>query len=169
MRCSSPRTTATGLLRDDAGRVTGVRTDRPDGDLTAPLVIACDGVNSFLAKEAGLYPDAVPENFTLGAKEVLALPREEIDKRFGLTGHEGADFEIVGCTRGIPGGGFVYTNLDSIAVGVVLQRHRAGRGQGAARGADRRPQAPPDGRAARSRAPTSRSTRPTSSPRPATT
>ena len=48
-------------------------------------VIACDGVNSFLAKEAGLYPHAVPENFTLGAKEVLALPREEIDKRFGLT------------------------------------------------------------------------------------
>ena len=38
------------------------------------MVIACDGVNSFLAKEAGLYPHAVPENFTLGAKEVLALP-----------------------------------------------------------------------------------------------
>ncbi|HEX7442997.1 MAG TPA: FAD-dependent monooxygenase, partial [Acidimicrobiales bacterium] len=113
-------TTATGLQRDDAGRVTGVRTDRPDGDLTASVVIACDGVNSFLAKEAGLYPHAVAENFTLGAKEVLALPRDEIDKRFGLSGHEGADFEIVGCTRGIPGGGFVYTNLDSIAVGVVL-------------------------------------------------
>jgi len=113
-------TTATSLLRDGAGRVTGVRTDRPDGDLRASLVIACDGVNSFLAKEAGLYPHAVPENFTVGAKEVLALPREEIDKRFGLSGHEGADFEIVGCTRGIAGGGFVYTNLDSIAVGVVL-------------------------------------------------
>ncbi len=115
-------TTATGLLRDRAGHICGVRTDRPDGDLTASLVIACDGVNSFLAKEAGLYPNenAVAENFTLGAKEVLALPREEIEKRFGLRGHEGADFEIVGCTQGIAGGGFVYTNLDSVAVGVVL-------------------------------------------------
>ena len=113
-------TTATALLRDASGRICGVSTDRPEGDLTARVVIACDGVNSFLAKEAGLYPHAVPENFTLGAKEVLALPREEIEKRFGLRGHEGADFEIVGCTRGIPGGGFVYTNLDSIAVGVVL-------------------------------------------------
>ena len=113
-------TTATGLLRDPSGRVVGVRTDRPDGDLTARLVIACDGVNSFLAKEAGMYPGAVPENFTLGAKEVLALPRDEIEKRFALTGNEGADFEIVGCTRGIPGGGFIYTNLESIAVGVVL-------------------------------------------------
>ena len=113
-------TTAIGLLRDASGRVIGVRTDRPDGDLTAPVVIACDGVNSFLAKEAGLYPRAVPENFTLGAKEVLALPREEIEKRFGLTGNEGADFEIVGCTKGIAGGGFIYTNLESVAVGVVL-------------------------------------------------
>ena len=113
-------TTATGLLRDSTGRVVGVRTDRPDGDLRARLVIACDGVNSFLAKEAGMYPKAVPENFTVGAKEVLALPRDEIEKRFGLTGNEGADFEIVGCTRGIAGGGFIYTNLESIAVGVVL-------------------------------------------------
>lgn len=113
-------TTATSLLRDPSGRVNGVRTDRPDGDLTASVVIACDGVNSFLAKEAGLYPGAVPENFTLGAKEVLGLPRDEIEKRFALTGNEGADFEIVGCTRGIPGGGFIYTNLESIAVGIVV-------------------------------------------------
>jgi electron transfer flavoprotein-quinone oxidoreductase len=115
-------TTATGLLRDRSGRVCGVRTDRPDGDLTASLVIACDGVNSFLAKEAGLYPaaNATPANFTLGAKEVLALPADEIDRRFGLRDREGADFEIVGCTGGIAGGGFIYTNLDSVAVGVVL-------------------------------------------------
>jgi len=113
-------TTAVGLLKDRAGQICGVRTDRPDGDLTASVVIACDGVNSFLAKEAGLYPDVSPDNYTLGAKEVLALPREEIEKRFGLRGHEGADFEIVGCTQGIAGGGFLYTNLDTISVGVVL-------------------------------------------------
>src|SRR3954463_6218351 len=48
-------TTATGLLRDPRVRVVGVRTDRPGGDLRARVVIACDGVNSFLAKEAGLF------------------------------------------------------------------------------------------------------------------
>jgi electron transfer flavoprotein-quinone oxidoreductase len=47
-------TTVTGLLRDGP-RVVGVRTDRPGGELTAFVVIAADGVNSFLAKEAGLY------------------------------------------------------------------------------------------------------------------
>lgn len=113
-------TVATGLLRDGAGRICGVRTDRPDGDIEASLVIACDGVNSFLAKEAGMYHHADADHFTLGAKEVIALPRDEIDRRFGLRGDEGADFEIVGCTGDIPGGGFVYTNADSVAVGVVL-------------------------------------------------
>jgi len=113
-------TTATGLLRDESGRIAGVTTDRPGGDLRARLVIACDGVNSFLAKAAGLYPNFSAENFTLGAKEVLALPREEIDARFGVRGHDGVDIEIVGCTMGIPGGGFVYTNLDTVSVGIVV-------------------------------------------------
>jgi electron transfer flavoprotein-quinone oxidoreductase len=114
-----PSTVATGLLTDAAGQVTGVRTDRPDGDLPARVVIACDGVNSFLAKEAGLYTmDA--EHVTLGVKETLALPREAIEERFGVSGREGVDIEILGCTRGIPGGGFVYTNLESVSIGVVV-------------------------------------------------
>ena len=113
-------TTVTGLLRDGSGRVTGVRTDRPDGDIRAALVIACDGVNSFLAKEAGLYDEWSVSHFTVGVKEVLALPREVLEDRFNLTGDEGLDIEILGGTQGIPGGGFLYTNLDTVAVGVVL-------------------------------------------------
>ncbi len=114
-------TTVTGLRRDGRGRVIGVRTDRPDGDLSAPLVIACDGVNSFLAKEAGLYGPVDPANYTLGVKETLALPKELIDERFGVRDRAGVDIEILGCTQGIPGGGFLYTNLDTVAVGVVLK------------------------------------------------
>ena len=114
-------TTVTGLLRDDNGAVVGVTTDRPDGDLRARVVIACDGVNSFLAKEAGLYEHTDAKHFTLGVKETLALPKEVIDERFGVRGREGVDIEIVGCTGGINGGGFVYTNLDTVAVGVVLK------------------------------------------------
>lgn len=114
-------TTAVGLLRDGAGRIRGVRTDRPDGDIEAGIVIACDGVNSRLAKEAGLYSRWKPENFALGVKEVLALPRREIEDRFALRDLEGADFEILGCTGKVPGGGFLYTNRDTIAIGVVLK------------------------------------------------
>jgi electron transfer flavoprotein-quinone oxidoreductase len=118
-------TTVTGLLRGPSRRkgsvVTGVRTDRPDGDVTASVVIACDGVNSFIAKEAGLYGTPNAKHFTLGVKETLSLPRHVIDERFGVRDREGVDIEIIGCTGGVNGGGFVYTNLDTIAVGVVLK------------------------------------------------
>jgi electron transfer flavoprotein-quinone oxidoreductase len=114
-------TTVTGLIRDEAGRVVGVRTDRPDGDLRARAVIACDGVNSFLAKEAGMYGEIDPANYTLGVKETLALPRATIEQRFGIRDREGVDIEILGGTSGVNGGGFIYTNLDTLAVGVVLK------------------------------------------------
>jgi electron transfer flavoprotein-quinone oxidoreductase len=113
-------TVATGLLRDTTGKVVGVRTDRADGELRAKVVIAADGVNSFLAKELGLLPKADPTHHTLGVKEVLSLPREVIDERFGLRGSEGLDIEMLGNTRGIPGGGFLYTNSDTVSIGAVL-------------------------------------------------
>lgn len=114
-------TTVTGILRDQSGRIQGVTTDRPDGDLRAPLVIACDGVNSFLAKAAGLYPHTDAANFTLGVKETLSLPKHVIDERFGVRDNQGVDIEILGGTSGVNGGGFIYTNLDTIALGVVLK------------------------------------------------
>ncbi len=118
-------TTVTGLLGEPSRRrnrlVTGVRTDRPEGDITASVVIACDGVNSFVAKEAGLYGTPNPKNFTLGVKETVALPKDVIDERFGVRDRQGVDIEIIGCTGEVNGGGFIYTNLDTIAVGVVLK------------------------------------------------
>ena len=112
-------TTVTGLERNSRGVVCGVTTDR-GGSLSAKVVVACDGVNSFLAKSAGLYPHQGMEHFTLGVKEVLSLPRDEIESRFAVRGDEGADFEILGGTQGIAGGAFVYTNRDTVAIGAVL-------------------------------------------------
>ncbi|MHB8243941.1 MAG: FAD-dependent oxidoreductase [Acidimicrobiales bacterium] len=113
-------TTAVGLVRDPSGRVTGVRTDRPEGTIDAAVVIACDGVNSFLARQAGLSKEPDSSHFTLGVKEVLALGSDEIERRFGLGPGEGADFEVLGGTGGVAGGGFVYTNAETISVGLVL-------------------------------------------------
>jgi electron transfer flavoprotein-quinone oxidoreductase len=113
-------TVATGLLRDDRGAVIGVRTDRPGGELRARTVIACDGVNSFLAKEAGLLPRVAAAHHTLGVKEVLGLPPGVIEERFGVGARHGVDIEMLGATGGIPGGGFLYTNADSVSVGVVV-------------------------------------------------
>ena len=50
------------------------------------------------------------------------LPRETIEARFNLTGDEGAAIAAVGdCTEGVGGGGFLYTNIDSLSVGIVVR------------------------------------------------
>lgn len=116
-----PSTVATGLLRDALGRIVGIHTDRPEGDLRGGVVIACDGSNSFLAKEAGLLPRANAATHTLGVKEVLDLSPDVIGERFGLRAGEGLDVEILGCTKGIPGGGFFYTNRATVSLGVVVR------------------------------------------------
>lgn len=101
------------------GRVIGVRTGRPQGDLEADVVIVAEGVNTFLTEKAGMSPGMKPEYLALGVKEVLSLPREKIEDRFNLEADEGAAIEVVGeITAGIPGSGFIYTNRDTISIGV---------------------------------------------------
>ena len=54
-------------------------------------------------------------------KETLALPKEVIDERFAVRDRHGVDIEILGGTGKVNGGGFLYTGLDTLAVGVVLK------------------------------------------------
>lgn len=111
------------------GRVVGVRAG--EDELRAHVVVAADGVNSFLAREAGLRPAPRHEQLALGVKALVRLPEETIADRFGLVGDEGAAYAVVGdCTLGVAGGGFLYTNRDTLSVGVVLRLDdlaRAGR------------------------------------------
>jgi electron transfer flavoprotein-quinone oxidoreductase len=101
-------------------RVVGVRAG--DDELRARVVVAADGVNSFIAKEAGLREKEPLHHLAVGVKSVVSLPRETIEERFNLTGDEGAAIAAVGdCTEGVGGGGFVYTNLDSLSVGIVVR------------------------------------------------
>jgi electron transfer flavoprotein-quinone oxidoreductase len=115
---------AAGLEADDllydAGTVAGVKVGTES--FPASVVILADGANSLLAAKAGLRKEFSPHDVKQGVKEVIQLPREVIEDRFGLTGDEGAALEFIGsCTRGLPGGGFIYTNRESISVGVVVQ------------------------------------------------
>ena len=101
-------------------RVVGVQAG--DDELRAHVVVAADGVNSFIAQEVGLRTKQPLNHLATGVKCVVNLPRETIEARFNLTGDQGAAFAVVGdCTQGVGGGGFMYTNTDSISVGVVLR------------------------------------------------
>jgi electron transfer flavoprotein-quinone oxidoreductase len=115
-------TVVDGLLRDGAGRVTGVSARRPDGEIEAAVVVAADGVNSFLAKQAGLRGELRADEVALGVKEVIALDRAVIEDRFALRGDEGATYEYVGSITGdVKGGAFLYTNRESLSLGVIVQ------------------------------------------------
>lgn len=106
------------VLRRD-GRVVGIRTGREDGDLYADVVIAADGVNSLLARSVGLHQEPPANQVALTVKEVIALPREKIQDRFCLEGEEGTAIEVYGeATAGMLGVGFIYTNKDSISLGL---------------------------------------------------
>ncbi len=103
-------------------QVVGVRCRRDDGDLYAPIVIAADGANSFLAKKAGLQHEFRADEMTLGVKEVLRLDAHTIEERFNLTGDQGMTNEYLGYATGeVKGGGFLYTNHDTLSIGVVVQ------------------------------------------------
>ena len=112
-------------------RVVGVQAG--EDELRARVVVAADGVNSFIAKEAGLRTNEPLNHLAVGVKSVVSLPRETIEARFNLTGDEGAAIAAVGdCTEGVGGGGFLYTNIDSISVGrgrAPGRPHRQGEGR----------------------------------------
>lgn len=110
------------ILNDTSEQVVGVRCRREDGDLYAPIVIAADGANSFLAKQAGLQKEFHADEMTLGVKEVLKLDAHTIEERFNLNDDEGMTNEYVGYASGnVKGGGFLYTNRDTLSIGVVTQ------------------------------------------------
>ena len=106
----------------EGDRIVGVQARREKGVVYADVVIAADGVNSLLAKKAGLREEFSPDDFAVSAKELLALPSETIEERFNLGENEGVANLFVGwSTKGVEGAGFLYTNKASISLGVVVK------------------------------------------------
>jgi electron transfer flavoprotein-quinone oxidoreductase len=101
------------------GKVMGVMAGGEE--LRANVVIACDGVLSFVAQKAGLRKSAESKNFAVGFKEIIELDRDILENRFNLEGDEGAARLFMGdVTAGKFGGGFLYTNKDSVSLGIVV-------------------------------------------------
>jgi len=113
-----PKTRVDDVIREN-GYVAGVRAG--GDELRADVVIVCDGVLSLIAEKAGLRKAGNPGDYAVGIKEVIALAPGAINERFGVEGNEGVARLFVGeVTKGIFGGGFLYTNTDSISLGIVL-------------------------------------------------
>ena len=105
------------LLMEE-GQVIGISAD---GDpIGADTVVAADGALSFLGEQAGLVRRD-PHHFAVGCKEVRGLDANRIEERFGLLPGQGlAQLYFGQVTQGVPGGAFLYTNKESLALGLVL-------------------------------------------------
>ncbi|PIE80408.1 MAG: FAD-dependent oxidoreductase [Chloroflexi bacterium] len=102
------------------GRVCGVKAG--GDELRAKLTVIAEGTRSQLLKQAGLREDYSPKDVSIGVKEVIQLPQQTITDRFQcLTADEGAAYTLVGHTAGAEGGGFIYTNRDTLSLGVVAK------------------------------------------------
>jgi electron transfer flavoprotein-quinone oxidoreductase len=112
-------TTVTELVRDANGRVIGVKTDREGDPVYADVVVLGEGVNGLLGQRAGLRRELKPDSVALAVKEMHFLPQEVVDSRFNLKGTEGVVVEAMGTvTAGMVGTGFIYTNKESLSIGI---------------------------------------------------
>jgi electron transfer flavoprotein-quinone oxidoreductase len=92
--------------------------------MTAPVTILADGANSRLALGTPIRPNPrlSGQATELGIKEVFRLDAARIEERFQLGPTEGHAEEWVAgqFPPGVMGGGFLYTNADTISVGLIL-------------------------------------------------
>jgi len=127
-------TTVQSLIRH-AGRVIGVHTER--GPAYADVVYLAEGDASHLVTQEGYErvgkdaaEDGAPEagpHFLQGIKEVISLSPEAVEERFCLPAGGGGAYELLlrngsrnGKTVRLNMGSFIYTNRDSISIGLVL-------------------------------------------------
>lgn len=114
---------ATGIRVDDVirenGRVIGVRAG--DDEILAEVVIAADGALALLAEKAGVTEKPKPRQIGLGVKQIIELDAPTVEQRFQIAATGGVAGLYVGSvTRGMNGGGFIYTNKDSVSLGLVI-------------------------------------------------
>ncbi len=115
---------ASELVVED-GRVVGVKVKPGDDEMRAKVVISGEGAQAFLARQVGLMPPKLPQRHMItNVKEVIGLPREKLEDRFLLEGNEGVAMEYFGePVKGHFGMGFVYTNQESVSIGLGLTVH----------------------------------------------
>ncbi len=104
---------------DEGNDKTIIQTNELD-QFEVKAVIAADGVNSEIAEMTGAREKFSPGDLYQGVKVVVKLPEEIIEKRFEIGSDEGAAHLFAGdITLNHIGGGFVYTNRDTLSVGAV--------------------------------------------------
>ncbi|MDR2715358.1 MAG: FAD-dependent oxidoreductase [Coriobacteriaceae bacterium] len=105
-------------LVKEGGRVVGIKAG--EDEISADVVILCDGANSLLTESAVGFKRPKGDTMAVGIKQVIELPASVIEDRVLANEGEGAAWLFVGdATKGHVGGGFAYTNKESVSLGIV--------------------------------------------------
>jgi len=102
------------IVRD--GAVCGVVAG--DEEMEANVVILADGVNSLLGQKLGYKQAHQADQVAVGAKDLISLGEDVVNERFGLAPGEGLAWLFSSCGEAYDG--FLYTNKDSVSVGVTM-------------------------------------------------
>ncbi|MCH8567860.1 MAG: FAD-dependent oxidoreductase [Balneolales bacterium] len=104
----------------DGGKAVGIRAG--EEKFYADSIIIAEGVNNLLTRQVGLQNKYVPADaLAVGVKEIIRYDQKVLEDRFQLNGLSGMSNEFIGtATQGVEGGGFLYTNKDTISFGLVL-------------------------------------------------
>lgn len=106
------------VIREDS-KIVGVRT--VDEEIYADMVIDASGITSSLIEKVGLRNKLLPDQVYYGIKHVYKLDEGSINELFNLESGEGKALFFFGeFMRGINGGAFLYTNKDTLSVGIVV-------------------------------------------------
>ena len=96
-----------------------IHTDELDA-FEVKAVIVSDGVNSEIAEMVGARSKFTPSQLYQGVKVIIKLPEKIINERFDIVSGEGAAHLFAGdITLNHIGGGFLYTNNDTLSIGAV--------------------------------------------------
>jgi electron transfer flavoprotein-quinone oxidoreductase len=114
----SAQTSVLDLMKEN-DKVVGVET--ASEGLRSKLVVDCSGVSSTLVESAGLRNGLVPRQLYHGIKRVYRLDESRIEQRFRVMPGEGRSLLYFGeFMLGVSGSAFIYTNNDTLSVGLVV-------------------------------------------------
>lgn len=115
---------ATNILVEEVlmegGKAVGIRAG--EEKFYSDSVIIAEGVNNLLTRQVGLQDKYVPADYmATGVKEIIRFDQSVLEDRFQLEGNAGMTNEFIGyASDGVEGGGFLYTNKDTVSIGLVL-------------------------------------------------
>ncbi|EQD58162.1 protein FixC [mine drainage metagenome] len=102
-------------------QVVGIEQD--EDIITANTVILAEGANPRVAINSGIRKKLVDKDVAIGVKEIIKLPEKTINERFNLTSSKmgfASEYVLGYLEGGVKAGGFIYTNKESISLGLVV-------------------------------------------------